>query len=121
MSAAAATDTRAERLAPRERLEQLCDPGSLQVIRTEVTSARMGPKARPGDGVVGAAGRVNGRPVFAYAQDASFAGGSLGAQHADTIVRILELAGRAPSPVVGSIQSGGARLPEGVSARSGYG
>ena len=45
---AAATDTRAERLAPRERLEQLCDPGSLQVIRTEVTSARMGPNARPG-------------------------------------------------------------------------
>ncbi|MFL5903395.1 MAG: acyl-CoA carboxylase subunit beta [Solirubrobacteraceae bacterium] len=121
MSAAAATETRAERLAPRERLEQLCDPGSLQVIRTEVTSARMGPKACPGDGVVGAAGRVNGRPVFAYAQDASFAGGSLGAQHADTIVRILELAGRARSPVVGFIESGGARLQEGVSALSGYG
>jgi acetyl-CoA carboxylase carboxyltransferase component len=118
---AAATERPTERLAPRERLEQLCDPGSLQVIRTEVTSARMGPKARPGDGVVGAAGRVNGRPVFAYAQDASFAGGSLGAQHADTIVRILELAGRARSPVVGFIESGGARLQEGVSALSGYG
>jgi acetyl-CoA carboxylase carboxyltransferase component len=109
------------RLGPHERLERLCDPGTLQVIRTEVTSARMGAKARPGDGVVGAAGRVGGRPVFAYAQDASFAGGSLGALHADTIVRILELAGRARAPVVGFIESGGARLQEGVSALGGYG
>jgi len=52
----------APRLGPHERLERLCDPGTLQVIRTEVTSARMGSKARPGDGVVGAAGRVGGRP-----------------------------------------------------------
>ena len=111
----------APRLGPHERLEGLCDPGTLQVIRTEVTSARMGSKARPGDGVVGAAGRVGGRPVFAYAQDASFAGGSLGALHADTIVRILELAGRARAPVVGFIESGGARLQEGVSALGGYG
>ena len=111
----------APRLGPHERLERLCDPGTLQVIRTEVTSARMGSKARPGDGVVGAAGRVGGRPVFAYAQDASFAGGSLGALHADTIVRILELAGRARAPVVGFIESGGARLQEGVSALGGYG
>jgi acetyl-CoA carboxylase carboxyltransferase component len=111
----------APRLGPRERLEHLFDPGSLQVIRTEVISARMGAKARPGDGVVAAAGRVGGRPVFAYAQDASFAGGSLGALHADTIVRILELAGRARAPVVGFIESGGARLQEGVSALGGYG
>jgi acetyl-CoA carboxylase carboxyltransferase component len=111
----------AARLGPHERLERLCDPGSLQVIRTEVMSARMGAKARPGDGVVGAAGRVGGRPVFAYAQDASFAGGSLGAQHADTIVRILELAGRARAPVVGFVESGGARLQEGISALGGYG
>ena len=59
--------------------------------------------------------------MFAYAQDASFAGGSLGALHADTIVRILELAGRARAPVVGFIESGGARLQEGVSALGGYG
>jgi hypothetical protein len=59
----------------------------------------MGDRARAGDGVVGAAGRVNGRPVFAYAQDTSFVGGALGAQHADTIVRVLELAGQARAPV----------------------
>ena len=67
-----------ERLTPMERLEVLCDPGSLDLLRTEVLSRRMGEKARPGDGVLGASGRVDGRVVAVFAQDASFAGGSLG-------------------------------------------
>src|SRR3954451_24968927 len=108
-------------LGPLERLEALCDPGSLHVIRSEVTSRRLGTKARPGDGVVGAAGRVHGRPVFAYAQDTSFIGGSLGEQHADTIVRVLQLAGQARVPVVGFVASAGARMQEGVDALAGYG
>ena len=108
-------------LGPLQRLEALCDPGSLHVIRSGVSSRRMGEKARPGDGVVGAAGRVNGRPVFAYAQDTSFAGGSLGEQHAETIVRVLRLAGQARVPVVGFVASAGARMQEGVAALAGYG
>lgn len=108
-------------LTPVQRLEQLCDPGTLDVIRTEVISTHMGEKARPGDGVIGGAGLVAGRPVFCYAQDASFAGGSLGAAHAETIVRVLELAGRARAPVVGFVGSGGARMQEGVAALGGYG
>ena len=47
-----------DKLSPIERLEALCDPGSLHVIRSEVHSARMGDRARPGDGVIGAAGVV---------------------------------------------------------------
>jgi acetyl-CoA carboxylase carboxyltransferase component len=113
-------DTPAE-LTPIQRLEALCDPGSLHVIRSEVTSKRMGDKARAGDGVVGAAGRVEGRPVFCYAQDTSFAGGSLGEAHADTIVRVLKLAGQAQVPVVGFVASAGARLQEGLHALGGYG
>jgi acetyl-CoA carboxylase carboxyltransferase component len=108
-------------LGPLDRLEALYDPGTLHVIRSEVTSRRMGDNPRPGDGVVGAAGRVNGRPVFAYAQDMSFAGGSLGEQHADTIVRVLQLAGQARAPVVGFVASAGARMQEGVAALAGYG
>jgi acetyl-CoA carboxylase carboxyltransferase component len=75
----------------------------------------------PGDGVVAGAGRVNGRPVFCYAQDASFLGGSLGEAHADSIVRMFELAGRAKAPIVGFVESGGARMQEGVDALGGYG
>jgi acetyl-CoA carboxylase carboxyltransferase component len=109
------------RLSPLERLEVLCDHGSLQVIRSEVHSELMGEKAAAGDGVVGGAGLVDGRPVFCYAQDSSFVGGSLGEAHANTIVRVLELAGRARAPVVGFVSSGGARMQEGVAALGGYG
>lgn len=108
-------------LGPLERLEALCDPGSLHVIRSGIRSRRMGERARAGDGVVGAAGRVNGRPIFAYAQDTSYLGGSLGEAHADTIVRVLQLAGQARVPVVGFVASAGARMQEGVAALEGYG
>src|SRR3954464_14357665 len=111
----------ARTLGPLERLEALCDPGSVHVIRSEVTSRRIGAKARAGDGVVGAAGRVHGRPVFAYAQDTSFIGGSLGEQHAETIVRVLQLAGQARVPIVGFVASAGARMQEGTAALHGYG
>jgi acetyl-CoA carboxylase carboxyltransferase component len=108
-------------LTALERLEVLCDPGTLELIRSDVISEPMGEKARPGDGVVGGSGLVDGRPVFCYAQDASFAGGSLGEAHANTIVRVLELADRARAPVVGFVSSGGARMQEGVAALGGYG
>ena len=107
-------------LSPVERLEALCDPGSLTLLRSDVRSARMGGKARAGDGVVTGTGRVDGRPVFCYAQDPSYLGGSLGEAHADSIVRVLQLAGRAGAPVVGFIESGGARMQEGVAALGGY-
>ena len=80
----------------------------------------MGEKARAGDGVIAGAGRVDGRPVFCYAQDPSYLGGSLGEQHAESIVRVLRLAGRAGAPVVGFIESGGARMQEGLAALAGY-
>jgi acetyl-CoA carboxylase carboxyltransferase component len=108
-------------LSPLERLEALCDDGSFDVIRTGILSGAMGDKAREGDGVIGGSGLVDGRPVFAYSQDASYAGGSLGAAHAETIVRVLELADRAKAPVVGFVGSGGARMQEGVAALGGYG
>ena len=110
-----------ERLSPLERLEVLCDPGSLHLLRTAVRSPSMGAKARDGDGVLGATGTVDGRPVACFAQDSGFAGGSLGAAHADTVVRVLELAGRASMPVVCFVESAGARMQEGVAALAGYG
>jgi acetyl-CoA carboxylase carboxyltransferase component len=118
----AATNIRAAAsLPPLKRLELLCDEGSLQVIRSEITSERMGDRARAGDGVVAGAGVVGGRPVFCYAQDATFAGGSLGTAHADTIVRVQRLARKTRTPIIGFIESGGARLQEGTAALNGYG
>ena len=121
MSATLAPRTETPPLGPVERLETLCDPGTLELIRSEVISGAMGDKARAGDGVVAGAGVIDGRPVFCYAQDSSYAGGSLGEQHANTIVRVLELADKARAPVVGFVSSGGARMQEGVAALGGYG
>jgi len=109
------------RLAPLERLEALCDADSIEVIRSGVLSSRLGARARAGDGVVGATATVDGRPIACYAEDGSFFGGSLGAGHADTIVRVLQTAGRARVPVVGFVESAGARMQEGTAALAGYG
>jgi acetyl-CoA carboxylase carboxyltransferase component len=114
-------DDRAAQLTALERLEILCDPGSLELIRSDVISLAMGEKARPGDGVIGGSGLVGGRPVFCYAQESTFAGGSLGEEHANTIVRVLELADRSRAPVVAFVSSGGARMQEGTAALGGYG
>jgi acetyl-CoA carboxylase carboxyltransferase component len=121
---AAATAVREEQ--PRQldaygRLEALCDPGSLQVIRSTVLPRRESKRMRPGDGVIGAAGTVAGRPVYLYAQDQTFVGGSLGEAHADTIIRVMELAERGGAPVIGFIASGGARMDDGIAALGGYG
>jgi acetyl-CoA carboxylase carboxyltransferase component len=118
--AAAPADDDAGVLTPLQRLELLCDPGSVHVIRSVVRSKALGDKATNGDGVVGASGTIGGRPVFCYAQDARFAGGSLGKAHADTIVRILELGREARAPVVGFVESAGARVQEGSTALGGY-
>jgi acetyl-CoA carboxylase carboxyltransferase component len=121
MTALALAERPAEALSPLERLEVLCDPGSLRPIRTQVTSRHMGTKTRHGDGVVAGAGTVQGRPVFCYAQDSTYVGGSLGEAHAETIVRVIRLAGRAGAPVVGFVSSGGARMQEGSAGLGGYG
>ncbi len=120
MTATAQLDT-VTRLDPVERLEALCDPGTLNVLRSHVLSSRLGDRAVAGDGVVGATGMVQGRPIACYAQDGTYMGGSLGSLHAETIVRVLQLAERARVPVVGFVQSGGARMQEGTAALAGYG
>src|ERR1039457_6319455 len=85
-----------------ERLETLCDPGSIQLVRGDVVSRRMGSRTAAGDGVIGATGRVDGRPIACFAQDPAYLGGSLGEAHADTICRVMTVAGRARSPSAGS-------------------
>ncbi|HEX8648078.1 MAG TPA: acyl-CoA carboxylase subunit beta [Thermoleophilaceae bacterium] len=107
-------------LNPLERLEALCDADSVHVIRSVVRSGRLGSKAKEGDGVVGASACIAGRPVFCFAEDGRFAGGSLGEAHAETIIRVMELAHQARVPVVGFIESAGARMQEGTRALGGY-
>jgi acetyl-CoA carboxylase carboxyltransferase component len=106
--------------APIGRLELLCDAGSFEPIRSAVVSAALGDRAVEGDGVVAGLGRVDGYPVACYAQDAGFLCGSLGAAHADTIGRVMEIAERSRMPIVGFVESAGARMQEGTAALAGY-
>jgi len=113
------------RLTARERLETFFDPGTFTEIDSFVTHRveKFGLDERkiPGDGVVTGWGEVDGRPVCAFAQDATVFGGALGEAHAMKIVKIMETARKAGVPIVGVNDSGGARIQEGVMSLGGYG
>jgi propionyl-CoA carboxylase beta chain len=74
----------------------------------------------PGDGVVTGSGRIDGRPVYAFAQDFTVFGGSLSETNAAKIVKIMDLAMKMGAPIVGLNDSGGARIQEGVMSLGGY-
>ena len=109
----------------RERLDLLFDEGSFIEIDAFVThrctNFDMENVEAPADGIVTGYGTVNGRLVFAYAQDFTVLGGSLGEMHAAKICKVQEMAMKMGAPIVGFNDSGGARIQEGVDALSGYG
>ena len=109
----------------RARLEMLFDKGSMEEIGAEVlhraTNFGLDKKQIPGDGVITACGKVDGRPVFAFAQDRTILGGSLGEAHAQKIARLQDLALRSGAPFIAINDSGGARIQEGVDSLAGYG
>jgi acetyl-CoA carboxylase carboxyltransferase component len=90
------------------------------MARHRSTAFGMQSKRPPGDGVVTGYARIGGRPVGVFAQDPDVLGGSLGEMHASKILAVLNYAERARTPVVGLIDSGGARIQEGIGALDGY-
>ncbi len=114
----------AGKLTARERIDLLFDPGTFQELDKLVTHRcrdfGMEEQLIPGDGVVSGHGRVEGRPVYAFAQDFTVFGGSLSETNAAKIVKIMDLAMKMGAPVVGLNDSGGARIQEGVVSLGGY-
>ena len=114
----------AGKLTARERIELLFDPGTFEEVDKLVTHRcldfGMAEQLVPGDGVVAGHGLVDGRQVFAFAQDFTVFGGSLSETNAAKIVKIMDLAMKLGSPVVGLNDSGGARIQEGVMSLAGY-
>ncbi|MGE5246027.1 MAG: acyl-CoA carboxylase subunit beta [Betaproteobacteria bacterium] len=112
------------KLTARERIELLFDPGSFEEVDKLVTHRcldfGMAEQVVPGDGVVAGHGLVNGRQVFAFAQDFTVFGGSLSETNAAKIVKIMDLAMKLGAPIVGLNDSGGARIQEGVVSLGGY-
>lgn len=113
------------KLTARERIALLFDEGSFVEIDTYVhhrsNNFGMGEVVAPGDGVVTGYGTVDSRLVFAYAQDFTVLGGSLGEYHAEKIVKVQDMAMKMGAPIVGLNDSGGARIQEGVNSLSGFG
>lgn len=112
------------KLTARERIELLVDPGSFvefdEYVRHRTTAFGMD-RSRPyGDSVVTGTGTIHGRNVAVYAQDFSTFGGSLGEVAGDKIIKIMEFALRGGMPVIGILDSGGARIQEGVLALGKY-
>ena len=114
----------AGKLTARERIDLLFDPGTFEEIDKLVTHRcrdfGMAEQLVPGDGVVAGHGRVDGRPVYAFAQDFTVFGGSLSETNAAKIVKIMDLAMKMGAPIVGLNDSGGARIQEGVLSLGGY-
>ena len=112
------------KLTAHERIERLFDPGTFEevdkLVTHRCTDFGMADQIIPGDGVVSGHGLVDGRPVYAFAQDFTVFGGSLSETNAAKICKVMDMAVRNGAPIVGLNDSGGARIQEGVLSLGGY-
>ncbi|HLS88807.1 MAG TPA: carboxyl transferase domain-containing protein [Sphingobacteriaceae bacterium] len=112
------------KLTARERLDLLFDEGTFteldRFVHHRATDFGMAQREAPGDGVVTGFGLIDGRLVYAYAQDFTVLGGSLGEMQAKKICKIMDLAVQNGAPIVGLNDGGGARVQEGIDALDGF-
>tara|TARA_Y100001980_G_C14556724_1_gene349674 strand:- start:16261 stop:17823 length:1563 start_codon:yes stop_codon:yes gene_type:complete len=112
------------KLTARERLELLVDDGTFHEIDSLVEHRcrdfGMDKNVIPGDGVVTGHGKINGSPIYCFAQDFTVYGGSLGEMHGLKICKVLDMALKTGVPVIGLNDSGGARIQEGVASLGSY-
>lgn len=113
------------KLTARERIDYLLDEGSFvelnPFIEHRSTDFGMDNNTVKGEGVVTGYGKINGRPVYLFAQDFTVYGGALGEMHGKKIAAVMDLAAKNGFPFIGLNDSGGARIQEGVSSLDGYG
>jgi len=112
------------KLTARERLHFFLDPGTFHELEPFITNPcdELGVDDEKywGDGVISGYGQVDGRTVYVYAQDFTVYGGTLSMMQSRKICRVMDLAVRNGSPIIGLIDSGGARIQEGVKSLGGY-
>jgi acetyl-CoA carboxylase carboxyltransferase component len=108
----------AGKLTARERVDLFFDKGSFVELdlfaRHECHDFGMDKKRPYGDAVITGYGKVEGRLVYAYAQDFTVLGGTVGIRHAQKVCHIMDMARKTKAPIVGLIDSGGARIQEGM-------
>jgi acetyl-CoA carboxylase carboxyltransferase component len=108
------------KLTARERIDMLLDPGSFMelemFVKHQSTKFGLDKQKFYGDGVVTGSGTMSGRQVYVYAQDFTVMGGALGKAHSSKICHVMDLAIKTGAPIIGLIDSGGARIQEGIGA-----
>ncbi|WP_425305880.1 acyl-CoA carboxylase subunit beta [Agromyces archimandritae] len=113
------------KMTARERIDTLLDPGSFveydEFVRHRTHAFGMEAKRPYGDAVVTGTGTVHGRQVAVFSQDFTIFGGSLGEVAGEKIIKMQELALKIGVPLIGILDSGGARIQEGVVALGKYG
>jgi propionyl-CoA carboxylase beta chain len=109
----------------RERINELLDKGSFveldEYVRHRSQAFGMEAKRPYGDSVVTGLGTIHGRQVAVFSQDFTVFGGSLGEVAGDKIIKVMDLAISTRVPIIGILDSGGARIQEGVIALGKYG
>ncbi|MBC7691279.1 MAG: acyl-CoA carboxylase subunit beta [Methylotenera sp.] len=114
----------AGKMTARERIEAFLDPGSFveldKFVVHRCSDFEMQNQKFLGDGVVTGYGSIEGRTVYVYSQDFTVFGGSLSGAHASKICKVMDLAIKTGSPIIGLNDSGGARIQEGVESLGGY-
>ncbi len=122
---AVATQKEKGKMTARDRLNYFFDPDTFQEIdmfvKHRCTYFGMEKTEIPSDGVITGYGKVNGKTVYAFSQDFTSRGGTLGEMHAKKITKVMDLALKAGAPIVGLNDSGGARIQEGIDALYGFG
>ncbi len=112
------------KLTARERIDLLLDEGSFTEVDALVThhyyEFDMQNKKFFGDAVITGYGTINGRKVFVFAYDFTVLGGTLSEMGAKKITKITEHAIRVGCPIIGIIDSGGARIQEGILSLDGF-
>lgn len=109
------------KMTARERIAALLDPDTFQELQPFTLEHPADADAIPGEGVVTGFGQIQGRNVCVYAQDFTVYGGSVSLAHARKITQLQDLALRNGVPIIGLLDSGGARIQEGVTSLHGYG
>ncbi|MDF1555683.1 MAG: carboxyl transferase domain-containing protein, partial [Deferrisomatales bacterium] len=112
------------KLTARERLNLFFDAGTFvevdKFVTHQCTNFGMEKTQFLGDGVVTGYGKVDGRTVYAYAQDFTVFGGSLSLTMSNKICKVMDMALKNGCPSVGLNDSGGARIQEGIGSLAGY-
>jgi len=101
----------------RERVNAIIDESTFVEVDVFASSRANDFTAEvPCEGLVAGFGTIGGRPVYIYSQDYTVMDGSVGKANGEKICKVMKMAAENGVPVIGILDSAGARVAEGVDA-----